>query len=41
MAPVCYVVKDGVLMRKYRPPNIPAIYEWKVYKQIVVPSKYR
>ena len=39
--PVCYFVKDGVLMRKYRPPNIPATDEWKVYRQIVVPTKYR
>ncbi len=39
--PVCYFVKDVVLMRKYRPPEIPATDEWKVYRQIVVPSKYR
>ncbi len=36
-----YFVKDGVLMRKFRPPAISAINEEKVYKQIVVPSKYR
>ena len=39
--PVCYFAKYVVLMRKYRPPNIPATDEWKVYRQIVVPSKYR
>ena len=39
--PVCYFVKDGVLMRKYRPPNIPATDEWKVYRQIVVLKKYK
>ncbi len=39
--PVCYFVKDGVLMRKYRPPNIPATDEWKVYRQIVVLTKYK
>ncbi len=34
--PVCYVVKDGVLMKKYRPAEIPVTDEWTVYRQIVV-----
>ena len=34
-------VKDDVLMRKHRPLNIPATDEWKVYRQIAVPPKYR
>ncbi len=42
--PVCYFVQDDVLMRKYRkfiPPEIPVGDEWRVLRQIVVPSKYR
>ena len=38
---MCYFVNDGVLMRKYRPRYITASDKRKVYKQIVVPSKYR
>ncbi len=39
--PVCYFVKDGVLMRTYRPPDIPVTDEWQLYRQIVVSTKYR
>ncbi len=41
--PVCYFAKYCFLMSKYRPPNIPATDEWRVYtvRQIVVPTKYR
>ena len=35
--PVCYFKRDGVLMRKWRPLSAPAIYDWKVVYQIVVP----
>ena len=35
--PVCYFVKDGVLMRKWRPPDVEASHEWKIIHQIVVP----
>ena len=38
---VCYFIKSGVLMRKWRPPDAPADNEWKVLYQIVVPSGYR
>ena len=38
---VCYFIKSGVLMRKWRPPDVPADNEWKVLYQIVVPSGYR
>ena len=38
---VCYVVKGGVLMRKWRPLDIPADYEWEVTYQVVVPTPYR
>ena len=34
-------MKDGVLMRKWRPPTVPASHEWSVIYQIVVPQKYR
>jgi len=36
-----YFIKDGVLMRKWRPPTVPASHEWNVIYQIVVPQKYR
>jgi hypothetical protein len=39
--PVCYFVKNGVLMRKWRPPDVPAGDEWSVSYQIVVPKSYR
>ena len=39
--PICYFWKQGVLMRKWRPPEVPASDEWKVVYQIVLPHKYR
>ena len=39
--PVCYFVRNGILMRKWRPLTAPANEEWKVHYQIVVPSLYR
>ena len=39
--PVGYYVRNGVLMRKWRPPNIPASEEWSVVHQIVVPKVYQ
>lgn len=38
---VCYFLKNGVLMRKWRPPDVAACHEWKVFYQIVVPTAYR
>ena len=38
---VGYFVKDGVLMRKWRPPDIAASEDWAVIKQVVVPKSYR
>ena len=35
--PIGYFMKDGVLMRKWRPPTVPASHEWSVIYQIVVP----
>ncbi|XP_033761567.1 uncharacterized protein LOC117343335 [Pecten maximus] len=39
--PVCYFEKDGVLMRKWRPPDVGVEDEWEVVYQIVVPKVYR
>ena len=39
--PLCYFMKDDVLMRKWRPPDASVEDEWKVVYQIVVPKVYR
>ena len=39
--PICYYIKNGILMRKWRPFDVPADDEWAVYHQIVVPKSYR
>ena len=39
--PMCYYIKNGILMRKWRPFDLPADDEWAVYHQIVVPKSYR
>ena len=39
--PMCYCIKNGILMRKWRPYDVPADDEWAVYHQIVVPKSYR
>ena len=39
--PVCFYTKNDVLMRKWRPSDVPADDEWAVKYQIVVPSSYR
>jgi len=36
----CYFWKEGVFMRKWKSPVIPASDEWKVFYQIVLPWKY-
>ena len=38
---MCYYIKNGILMRKWRPFDVPADDEWAVYHQIVVPKSYR
>ena len=35
--PVCPFTRNGVLMRKWRPPDIPVEDEWAVEHQIVAP----
>ena len=39
--PICFYIKNGILMRKWRSPEIPADDEWSVNHQIVVPKIYR
>ena len=39
--PFGYYVRNGVLMRKWRPPNAPAAEEWSVVHKIVVPKVYQ
>ena len=39
--PVCYFIKNGILMRKWWPPDVAASHEWKVIYQIVVPPPYQ
>ena len=39
--PMCYYIKNGILVRKWRPFDVPADDEWAVYHQIVVPKSYR
>ena len=39
--PLCYYIKNGILMRKWRPYDVPADDEWAVYHQIVVSKSYR
>ena len=39
--PMCYYIKNGIIMRKWRPYDVPADDEWAVYHQIVVPKSYR
>ena len=38
--PMCYYIKNGILMRNWRPFDVPADDEWAVYHQIVVPKSY-
>ena len=38
--PVCFYTKHGILMRKWRPPSVPADEEWTVHHQVVVPKPY-
>ena len=39
--PVCYYVKNDILMRKWRPPDALADGEWTVNHQIMVPRACR
>ena len=39
--PICFYIKNGIWMRKWRSPEVPADDEWTVNHQIVVPKIYR
>ena len=39
--PICFYIKNGILMRKWRSLEIPADDEWAVNHQMVVPKIYR
>ena len=39
--PVCYFVKNDIMMRKWHPPDVSADDEWTVNHQIAVPRVYR
>ena len=39
--PVCFYKNQGVLMRKWRPPDASVEDEWQIHHQIVVPRAYR
>ena len=39
--PICFYIKNGILMRKWRSPEVSADDEWAVNHQIVVPKIYR
>ena len=39
--PMCYYIKNGILVRKWRSFDVPGDDEWAVYHQIVVPKSYR
>ena len=41
VVPCCYFKKEGILMRKWRPPEAPASHDWKVVYQVVIPQKHR
>ena len=41
IVPGCFFRQNGVLMRKWRPPEVPASHEWKVIYQVVLPRVYR
>ena len=38
--PVCYYVKNDILMRKWHPPDVSADVEWTINHQIVVTMSY-
>ena len=38
---ICYYLNDGLLMRKYRPPEARADEAWRIINQIVLPQCYR
>lgn len=39
--PKCYLLRDGVLCRKWRPPTRPADAHWATLEQVILPQCYR
>ena len=39
--PICFQINNGILMRQWRSPEIPADDKWAVNHHIVVPNIYR
>jgi len=39
--PMCYFVRDDILMRKWRPREVPSSEAWRVVYQVIVPPVYR
>jgi len=39
--PVCYYLRNNVLMRKWRPREVSSSHEWRVIHQVVIPPLYR
>ena len=39
--PICFYIKNGILLRKCCFPEVPADDEWAVNHQIMVPKIYR
>jgi hypothetical protein len=39
--PVCFYRMKGVIMRKWRPPDVPPDEDWNIINQIVVPERLR
>ena len=38
--PTCYFTKNGVLMKMWRPPDVPTEEEWALHYQMIVPKTY-
>lgn len=36
----CFYTKSGILMKKWRPPDLPATEEWQILHQIVLLKKF-
>ena len=39
--PTCYFTKNGVLMKMWRPPDVPTEEDWALQYQMIVPTTYR
>jgi len=39
--PMCYFVRDDILMHKWRPRKVPSSEAWRVLHQVVAPPMYQ